>query len=124
MGIIKNNQVVYNLKETALRICVSTTHINRIQRKLGFPRPIGKRGQRSYFTLKEIKVLQRIKILRILGYEYEEIRQYEKTNFIVEDDKFLLARGSLLSAQLEECVFKKHTKTEMNNGLLHSDEVQ
>jgi len=65
----------YSLTELAKSLNVTSAFINRIQRETGIGGKIGIKGQSASFTASDVKIFQRIKILRKLDFSFKDIKE-------------------------------------------------
>ena len=64
----------YTLTETAEKIGVTSAWINRVQRETKIGGEIGKKGHKVSFTDDMVEVLRRVKVLRLLGFSFPDIK--------------------------------------------------
>lgn len=80
----------YNLSEAAGKLGVTAAWINRVQRETGIGGNIGTKGREASFDEGTLKVLQRIKVLRLINFSFAEIKAiYELEKEIDAIDDFL-----------------------------------
>ncbi len=65
---------LYSLSEVALKLNVSSAWINKIQKRTGIVQKEGGKGKPSFFSERDIEVLKNVKLLRVLDYSLEDIR--------------------------------------------------
>ena len=76
---------LYSLGEVALELNVSSAWINKIQKRTGIVQKEGGRGKLSYFSKEEIEILRNVKLLRVLDYSLEDIKElYDQENKLME----------------------------------------
>ncbi len=64
----------YSLTETAGKIGVTSAWINRVQRETKIGGEIGKKGHRVSFTDDMVEIFRRVKVLRFLGFSFQDIK--------------------------------------------------
>ena len=65
----------FTLTEAARLIGVTSAFINRIQKETGIGGEIGTKGRLASFSGDDIEVFKKIKILRMLGFRFKEIKE-------------------------------------------------
>lgn len=65
----------YSLTEAANKIGATSAWINRVQRETGIGGVIGKKGQKVSFDYDTVETLRRVKILRLLNFSFEDIKE-------------------------------------------------
>lgn len=68
----------YSLTEVASTLNVTPAFINRIQRETEIGGSIGVKGQATSFTDLDVKVFQRIKVLRKIDFSFKDIKDIWK----------------------------------------------
>jgi DNA-binding transcriptional MerR regulator len=69
----------YTLTEAAHEIGVTSAFINRIQKETGIGGEIGTKGRLAAFSKDDVEVFKRIKILRMLGFRFKDIKEIWET---------------------------------------------
>jgi len=64
----------YTLTEAAHEIGVTSAFINRIQKETGIGGEVGTKGRLAAFSHDDVEVFKRIKILRMLGFRFKDIK--------------------------------------------------
>ena len=76
---------LFSLGEVALKLSVSSAWINKIQKRTGIVQKEGGKGQVSYFSEEEIEILRNVKLLRVLDYSLEDIKDlYDQEKAMME----------------------------------------
>ena len=65
----------YTLTEAAQAIGVTSAFINRIQKETGIGGEIGTKGRLAAFSNDDVEAFKRIKILRMLGFRFKDIKE-------------------------------------------------
>lgn len=65
----------YSLTEASKETGATQAFINRIQRATGIGGKLGKRGEKNTFSRTEVEIFYRIKLLRVIGFSFQEIKQ-------------------------------------------------
>jgi len=65
----------YTLTEIAKELNVVPTFINRIQKETGIGGPIGTKGKAASFEKKYVRIFRMVKALRLIGLNFEDIKQ-------------------------------------------------
>ena len=63
------------LKEVVVKLGIDKSWINSLQRKTGIPKPIGTKGERTYFESNEIDQIKTANVLRFLGFSFNDIKR-------------------------------------------------
>jgi DNA-binding transcriptional MerR regulator len=69
-----NSTTTYSLTEVAYELDVSPSWINDVQRKTGICKKQNSQGKKIEMTEEEITLLEKVRVLRILGYNFKEIK--------------------------------------------------
>lgn len=69
----------YTLTEAAHAIGVTSAFINRIQKETGIGGETGTKGRLAAFSGEDIEVFKKIKILRMLGFRFKDIKEIWNT---------------------------------------------
>ena len=64
----------YSLSEAAEAAGVTSAWINRLQRETTIGGELGKKGRKVSFNKKDVKIFFRIKVLRLIGFSFKEIK--------------------------------------------------
>ena len=70
------NNKEYSLAEVSKRLHIDQNWINNLQRKTGIPKPIGRRGERSYFSDKDMAKIALVYMMRQLGASFDDIKKF------------------------------------------------
>jgi DNA-binding transcriptional MerR regulator len=65
----------YTLTEAAREVGVTPSFINRIQRETGIGGRVGTKGKQASFETRDLKIFQRIKVLRTIDFSFQEIKK-------------------------------------------------
>ena len=69
----------YSLSETAKKLGVTSAWINRLQRETAIGGKIGKKGHKVIFSAEMVEVLRGAKVLRLIGFSFNEIKDIYDT---------------------------------------------
>lgn len=69
----------YTLTEAAHEIGVTSAFINRIQKETGIGGGVGTKGRLAAFSMEEVEIFKRIRILRMLDFSFKEIKEIWNT---------------------------------------------
>ncbi len=100
----------YSLTEAADKIDATSAFINRIQRETGIGGELGKPGEKNAFDPKEVEVFHRIKLLRTIGFGFQEIKQI----YVIEEDIISAARKTQVISDIPD-VIKKEIRLFISN---------
>ena len=87
----------YTLTEAAHEIGVTSAFINRIQKETGIGGEVGTKGRLAAFSSDDVEVFKRIKILRMLGFRFKDI----KTIWDAETAIIILWRRNVIDKYLD-----------------------
>lgn len=65
----------YTLTEAAHEIGTTSAFINRIQKETGIGGEVGTKGRLASFSMEEVEIFKRIKILRMLDFSFKDIKE-------------------------------------------------
>ena len=76
---------LYSLGEVALKLSVSSAWINKIQKRTGIVQKEGGKGKLCYFSEEEMEILKNVKLLRVLDYSLDDIKElYSQEKMMME----------------------------------------
>ena len=70
-----NIQGDYSLTEVATKLNISAAWINKVQRETGVCVKESAQGKRAEFSADDVKMLENVKLLRLLDYSLDDIKQ-------------------------------------------------
>lgn len=65
----------YTVSEISLKLGLSASWVNKINRKIGITTTLGSEYKRVYFRDEDLCIFRNIKLLRVLGYSISEIKK-------------------------------------------------